>query len=1302
MRISSLSFFLLFIFFHLSVVAIDRQVWKDELTNPYVVGITQDSDGMIWVATEYGLNRFDGRKFSAYTEVNSGLSSNDLNYVIANTVHRNLWIATQRDGLCIYHKENGKMQSYTVGNSPLVTNDITRLSLAKDGGIWITTYHQGVQYYDNRKQRFTKRFVDIVPALRNKKSWTSCDDGRYLYIGHVHHGLSVIDLRTLKYRNYTTDQKEGYALPGNEVTALCADGNGHCWIGTDKGLAVLDRQTSRIMTFKDFPHNEKVQAIELLKDGSLWIGTETKGVLKIGKEQLQHIRNDLSFHPVPTAHGNVRCILQDSFGNIWIGYYKEGIECISHLQSPFQSLSLPSKDNQSTPVRAIAAENEELIRLGGVGAIYTYRKGTLLRKTTLDKEYKDPVNTIYTAPDGQIWIGMNSGKIFVGEKDVYRELTGEKNLRSINNFYQRKDGSIGICSYSGIFYTDGKRLKEDTVINRQLPDLLVRKAVYDSKGNLWVGTFGRGISCFTPKGRIIKTFVTDNGFCSNAVNDLFIDRNKRIWAATRRGLVCFKDLNNYQVFDHRQELRSNYVWTINEDSKGNIWIGTNKGISQWDIRNQRFHNYDKRDGIPVSDLWQSHSIRTTKNSFYFTTTDGALSFRPENLSKKTELPPVKITRIEVFGREVKDKAHEKYAFPQKGTIRLSYAENAFRIIFNITDYALNNMVQYSYKMEGIEPGWFNTGSENEAIFRNLPPGHYTFKVRARIRKGEWNEETSLSFYIAPPIWLSTYAKIGYGMMLIGLIWLLVRAYKRKMNLETSLKLAEQKRANEQSMNEERMRFYTRIAHELRTPLTLIIGPTEDLANQQNLTEEQYRKLDTIRNHARRLLDLVNRLMDFRKTESLHKALQMKNEDLARFIEETVQKFSMADTLKGVRYETNIESKQTITSFDTEIMHVILDNLLSNAHKYTPSGTIRITLSDIEMDGNDYFHIRISDTGYGISPEALPHIFERFYQAGGSHQAVGSGLGLALVKELADLHRIKIEVTSEKGKGSTFDLFLRKSQVKELEDKIMTSSSGNTGNERQETVLVVEDHDEIRHYISETLAKYYRVITACNGEEGFRMATSQLPDMIISDIMMPIKDGLALCKELKEDIKTCHIPIVLLTAKDAPNDKKAGYNNGADSYLTKPFTSDLLVERVRNLFANRKRTALKLYSSDPATKKEATDMLSQKDKNFIEKTTAIIREYMDSDKMDIEFIADKLCMSHSTFYRKIKSLTALSANEFIRKIKLQRSAEWLQEGEMTISEIAGRAGFNSVAYFRQSFKEEYGMNPSEYQKKGMYN
>ena len=797
-----------------------------------------------------------------------------------------------------------------------------------------------------------------------------------------------------------------------------------------------------------------------------------------------------------------------------------------------------------------------------------------------------------------------------------------------------------------------------------------------------------------------------------------------MWLATGEGLVCFPSARNfdYQVFQRKEGLPNTHIRAISEDKNGNIWASTNTGISCYITSKKCFYTYDHSNNIPQGSFISGCVTKDHNGLIYFGSINGLCFFNPDIAINSPQIPPVVITKVRIPGRLTSREKNETAIPISEGEIELTHEQNSFNLTFNVQDYSLANQVEYAYMLKGLENSWYTINEQNSVTFRNIPPGKYEFLVKARLHNQDWSEDTtSLRIHINPPLWLTWWAKLIYILITISIIYTIIHAYKKKIDLESLYTLEKKNHEQEQELNQERLRFYTNITHELRTPLTLILGPLEDMQKDTSLPTRQAQKLSVIHLSALRLLNLINQILEFRKTETQNKKLCVCKGNIVPLIHEIGLKYKELNQKKAIDFQIQIEKEEMPLFFDKEIITIILDNLISNAIKYTEQGKITLSLYPTTRNGVTYTEIKVSDTGYGISAEALPHVFDRYYQESGKHQASGTGIGLALVRNLVELHEGEIRVESIQNEGSTFYISLLTDNIypnalhgdstKQTEEEMISEAvpedSQNTEPETSKPILlIVEDNEDIQKYIAESFSDSFEVITGSNGEEGKQQALNRIPDIIVSDIMMPVMDGITLCRQLKEDVRTSHIPVILLTAKDSLQDKEEGYEVGADSYLTKPFSASLLRSRINNLLDSRKKLIAQFQQTgtnhNPNSHLDEkrsiiTEALSKLDNEFIEKITQLVEDNLSSEKIDITYLSDKMCMSGSTLYRKMKALTGLSTNEYIRKVKMQNAERLLLEGKYNISEIAYKIGMNSTGYFRQCFKDEFGVSPSDYLK-----
>lgn len=1333
------------------------------LSNNYVVSITQDKQGFLWFATEEGLNKFDGTRFITYYKNdlphnNQGITGNELNRVYADSKRPIIWIATQRDGLNAYNYDEQTFTAYQHNpENPhsLITNDVTDISPStqNDDGLWVSTYYRGIEYLNINNGQFTHYNRSTVPSLPSNQTWTVLDGGdNNLYIGHVGSGFSIFSLKDKSVKNFQNETGNPTSLPGNDVFCIIKDANGNIWLGTNNGLALYNAANDNFITFRNNKNDKyatlcsRILSIRQLKDNRLWIASELNGIAILNLKQGMFLSpEELSIEYIQEgddsrslSNASARCIFQDSFDNIWIGTWGGGINFISSKPPLFTTLSyspIPNNENSlnNKVASSLCMDRQGRIWIGTDGGGINVFEGEK-RIAIYKKESGDiPSNFILASlqdSKGNLWFGSYQGGISYYDSRNKRfrsiSLMGQSNL-DVRTIYEDAQHNIWVGYSGGIVVLNPltmKIIQHYNTDNSELHSDFIRSIAQDEKGRFWIGTFGDGLGIYTPNLQKIKTFTQRDGFCSNTINQIIQDKQKRMWIGTGEGLVCFlsTDELNYKTYQRKDGLINTNICAITEDKKGNIWFSNNKGISCYVTNKGCFYNYDHSDDVPAGSFSSSCVTQSKNGQIYFGSINGVCCFNPDITMNEQPAPAAVVTEMKILGRLSNLENNDMIINLSKGqNVELSHAQNSFGLTFNVQNYSLVNQVEYVYMLKGLENSWYTVNENNSVTFRNIPPGKYEFLIKARIHNQKWPEEaTSLTIRINPPLWLTWWAKLIYILVSISITYLILHAYKKKLDLESLYTLEKKNHEQEQELNQERLRFYTNITHELRTPLTLILGPLEDMQKEASLPAKQAQKLSVIHQSALRLLNLINQILEFRKTETQNKKLCVSKGNIAPLIYEIGLKYKELNQNTKIDFRIQIEKEEMFLFFDKEIITIVLDNLISNAIKYTEQGCVTLSLHQTMRNEVAYTEIKVSDTGYGISAEALPHIFDRYYQESGKHQASGTGIGLALVKNLVTLHEGEIRAESIQNEGSTFYISLLTDNIypnalhADSTEPIQEEMNQNTELEYSQEatldtskpiLLIVEDNEEIQKYIVESFTDSFEVITANNGEEGKQQALSRIPDIVVSDIMMPVMDGITLCKQLKDDVRTSHIPIILLTAKDSLQDKEEGYEVGADSYLTKPFSASLLRSRINNLLDSRKKLVAQFQAqSTPGSQIDLSEKriviaeaLSKLDNEFIEKITLLIEENLSSEKIDINYLSDKMCMSGSTLYRKMKALTGLSTNEYIRKVKMKNAERLLLEGKFNISEIAYKVGMNSTGYFRQCFKEEFGLSPSDYLK-----
>lgn len=1307
----------------------------------YVLSIAQDKYGFLWFATEEGLNRFDGNSFFTYYKQRDrqGISSSELNCVIDDAKEPVAWIGTKNDGLNSFNYQTEEWHSYKHdGKNPssIATNDITHITPSANGKLWITTYWKGVELFDPETKRFVHFDKNRVKGLPDNQLWCVLDLGNgNLLVGHVKSGLSIIDTQRLTARNFKHNDQDIFSISGNEVICLYRDKKGTIWIGTNVGIDIYDPLSQRFLHVADQTiKNHRIFDFCELPDGNMLVATEQMGIAVLdvanksftASTQISCSFISEGFSDFNLTGNSVRSLLLDKYNNVWAGFYGSGINFLTQSVAPFSTIraGVPDQLERLTEksVMGLAFDKKGQLWVGTDGKGLNVFSPERKRLATYEHEGGCIVTAATRDSYGNLWFGsFYQGATVKMAGGGFRKVLPNAH-EDVRCFYEDDKQQMWIGTSHGIYVVDIKRMK--VVNNYHLGNDMVRAICMDARHRVWVGYFDIGIEVLSPQMKRIKSFNSTKGekeyIPSNAVNHLMRDSQGRIWAATNEGAICFdvKLQDRHVIYDQRQGMNNIHVRAIIEDEMHNIWMSTNRGISCLKAGQAgRFINFNEKDNVVKANFNDGSVARSEQGIIYFGSAQGLCCFLPRQVLSVNRAPKTIITSLRLIrGIEQPDSVIN---LAMRNHISLAYDENSFSVNFTVQNFAMENYVEYSYKLSGLQDDWI-TAQNGTITLRDIPPGTYQLQVRTRLHNQPWSSEIAeFTITVRPPFWLSWWAKLCYTLFVFAIVYLALRTYQRHLRLKFQLKAEKVNHEKEQKLNEERLRFFTNITHELRTPLTLILGPLDDISHSSDITKAVKHKLAVIHQSAVRLNELITQILEFRKTETDNRRLRVVKANVVDAVHEVSLKYEELAQKPDVAIRFVAPENPILMYIDKEVIAIILDNLVSNAIKYTDQGNIDISVERRRSGERHLVDITVSDTGHGISAKALPHIFDRYYQENGTHQASGTGIGLSLVKKLVTLHHGEVKAESNLEQGTSFIVTLDENEIypealrgdENASAKLQGNNAASDVLNSEEAVLsvengkllllVVEDNREILDYVAESFIDEFDVLKAGDGREGLALALDKVPDVIISDVMMPNMDGNAMCRALKKDVRTSHIPIILLTAKDSFEAKEKGYDSGADSYITKPFTHKLLRSRILNLLQQRRRDKMLIQESKETNlaqkKEQLREALNKVDQEFFDKLNKLIEENISGD-VDVNLIASNLAVSTSTLYRKMKALTGISTNEYIRKYKMQYAEHLLLEGKYSISEISFMVGMNSVAYFRRCFKAEYGEIPSEYLKK----
>ena len=1265
------------------------------LSNRFIMDVAVDAQDRVWLATEEGLTCYDGIGTRVFLKQTGGLPGSQLNRVLVDRDDPLLWVATQKAGLARYDMETDQFTVYRAGDTAdsLPDDDISDVEQAPDGSIWLASFSKGLCRLDKETGQFERYNPDTFPGMRDVPLHIFKFRDDQLVLGYWAGGVSIQSLTDRSRTDLRAGTDSRSSLPSDEVRSLLVDSRNRIWIGTLNGLVLYTGAGRELLWFQhrdgdsgSLPDNA---VFDLVEDdsGHLLVGTGG-GVASV--DIRGEIRDARALRFVPMNRfgrrdrDEVRTMALDRFGNLWIGTYGAGLLFLAGRESGAGCLqTLPSGVGPREVQELHVGTDGRLVIGLHTGQVEVYPSGSA--HPLPDYGEGDPVLSLLMDQEGRWWTGSSLHGLFLSARGRFQHVPLEGNPQSVRALLE--DGpSLWIGSDQGLYKIRRDNLRTELRLSRRegLPDNLVRSLLKDAAGRLWVGTFGHGVVVYGPDMTKLAQYDSGSGLPSDIVNDLLQASDGTVWVATAAGLVR---IDLWASGQNRMYVQSDTpVWVIEEgncrslieDNAGNLWVCMNDVVLCL-LTDGRTVTFDSRDGLPDGNYFSAAAAITPDGRLWFGNTDGLAWVDPHLLLIGSKLPPVKF-------------------LSQPADLSTDYRNNYLHVRFCVPDHALAGRAEYEYRLPGISDAWHACGPELD--FYSLPVGRHKLDVRARIHTQDWGPDEEISsteLYIRPPFWKTWLARGLYILLALAFVAAAALYQTRRAKRKNQETLQRDMLLKERQVIEERSVFFTNVTHELRTPLTLILGPLEDLSEDTTIPAGTRNRIEKVRQSARQLLGLVNRLLEFRKTETDNRRLTVREGDLSRFVEEIGERFRDLSRNKAVSFALSVEPDIRLL-YDQEAIEIILNNLLSNAQKYTPSGMISLSMQRRE----DGVAISVSDTGCGISQADQQHIFDRFFQVKGPHQASGTGIGLALVKNLCDLHHIALSVRSELGKGSEFSLLLDPEEdYPEAQHIESDLPSGPVPEETipEETgrtsILVVEDNPEILEYIRDSLTPEYAVLLASQGREGLKIAIRDIPDIIVSDIMMPGMNGIDMCKAIRQDVRTSHIPVILLTAKGTDEDRMEGYDVGADSYLVKPFRKSLLTSRIRNLLERRKRMMTQVSESGTAPE------LSQVDNEFLTRYSRFVEEHLSDERIDVNSLAGEFAMSQSTLYRKVKAVSGLSPVELVRNIRLTRAAELLERSTLSISEISWQTGFGSPVYFRDCFKERYGQTPSEYRtaKKG---
>lgn len=1317
----------------------------DGLSQFSVNALYIDENGTLWIGTREGLNSYDGQSITTYKlEKNNphslfcnnvrritgdgnghlfvlcseGIASMDLSTGRFTTMlqsnissfyyHESLYIAL-RNEIYRYNESTGNFDLYyQLSGNP--TPDIFCIEQHNDN-LWIGTTNQGVYCLRIDDQSVTH------PIPHGNITQIYCDSKNELWIGSWEDGLYRVQAGG-RIKNYKANPEKEHALSSNFVRSFCEDNLGNLWIGTFDGLNCYDPVADTFRTYKAGPEEGQLTHASIwsiVKDaqGTLWLGTYFGGVNYFNPEyEIYNRYTQASQPPYGLSNPVVGRMVEDEKGNLWISTEGGGLNYYDRSTKQFRWYRPRSAGN------SIAQSN--------VKALY------------------------YDSQRKKVWIGTHLGgldclDLATGHFTHHKHVENDRSTiphNIVRDITPYGTDSLVVATQNGVCLLSmqtgkARQMFKNTREGRSIR--MVADVHFDAEGTLWIAATGEGVFSYRFDTDSLKQYKANPAvpgcLSNNNVNNLALDSHGRLWIATSgSGLDLYRpDTDSFENFDKaRNGLGSDCIYEVVESPvSGKLLITTNEGFSIFDPDNRHFRNYGIENGFPLTAVNENSLCVTHDGEVFLGSTQGMLSFYETDLSFPPKPYKVRMSRLIVGGREVlpgDDSGILTHTLAYTDEITLNAEQNMFTIEFSTSNYVPANRNDIVYRLEGFSDQWTNTRGTHSITYTNLEPGTYHLVIRPDSEATDPSGQSlytpaGLTIHILPPFYKTIWAYLLYVLVVGGLLFYFIRTYLMRVKLRESLKYEQKHTEDVEALNQSKLRFFTNISHEFRTPLTLIVAQVETLLQVQQFTPHIYNKVLSIYKNSLQLRELITELLDFRKQDQGHMKIKAAPHDIVSFLYENYLLFKEYAETKQIALDFQHEDETLTLWYDQKQIQKVVNNLLSNAIKHTrPGDHITMGISRIGR----YACLQVSDTGEGMEEKEQSKIFDRFYQiepkdGTSSSGSSGTGIGLALAKGIVELHHGKISVESELGKGTTFIVRLPLDKSAYAEDELATPSEeenqveqpvGNEAthllqpDELEETaplkhlsdakILIVEDSVPIRNMLADIFTPFYQVLTAGDGEEALQLVHEQMPSIVLSDVVMPRMSGTELCKRIKSDFNTCHIPVVLLTARTNVEQNIEGLRIGADDYITKPFNTTLLISRCNNLVNSRIVLQEKFSHQPQATPQQlATNPI---DKDILDRALEVIDRHMDDSEFNVDVFAREMAMARTNLFTKLKAITGQTPNNFILTIRLKRGALMLRNNpELNVSEIADRIGFSSARYFSKCFKEMYQVSPLAYRR-----
>ncbi len=1310
------------------------------LTGHLVNSITQDKYGFIWIGTNNGLDLYDGNNFTPYfyqpDQINS-LPGNDItNLCISGDT---LWIGTSK-GLCFIDVVHRIIKRIDIGDN---SNIRVLYKKANQRILWIGTNSGLVRLnLDNLKYSEYNTLnsnlqSDIVRAIY-------LDTERNLWVGtfdklhKLPENSSVFQVFNLR-GNFRPQIKNNLVL---SIQPFSETNDQELLIGTQTGLVLFNRTSSQMTILTEDNsglHNSTIKTLLVTDQNERWLGTDFGLAEMNSAGHIIDVFHHEPFNRQSLVNSTVWSSFSDQAGNLWFGT-NNGISILTNSLKRFKYSPIYYEYND----KKTGYELREIKEASDHGLWFATQFGVLKSDPQTGGKKKSGftipewnqkiiknAKTIYFDHLGRLWIGTIGG-IFVWNPENNRLINFSANfqlkigLRSnyISQFIEIPGKQFLVNTFTGLQSLTGDFTNLNNVRFDFITDLTISR-IKAGYGYFW---FTNGNLLYRINQENLK--VEQVNFKSTNQKGVFTaicySRDQKIWLGSAEGLICYNLKDGTDTLFNDKSIEKDQIINLIEDNNGNIWGSTYTSILKFSPASSEFELYPVGNEFPLSHFEPNSCIKASDGTLYFVDLDGFLSFLPENVLKSNYSPPIRITNLLVQnqsiepGVEYQGKVILEKPVSFSNSITLDYENRSFTLGFSSLQFGNREGIRYAYKLDGVDPDWnYSTDQKVLANYTLVPSGKYLFRVKGTNADGVWNtNETTLQVYIKPPFWASLIFIIIYLVLLVTLAFAIFYYYSDKLKWQNQLRIINIEKDHSEALNQTKMQFFTNIFHEFRTPLSLIVGPVNKLAQNASLDSVAMDLVSLISKNAQRLIRLNNQLLDFRQLENKKVSLKISEFDIVEFARNTYLLFTDKASRKNITYSFECDPENQIVKLDAEKVETILFNLLSNAFKFTKHGgsvklSLRLCTKEINQNLTEFICLIIQDTGIGIDEKDQKKIFERFYQSDDSiRMERGSGIGLTLVDEYVKMHAGEISLTSKPGIGSEFRIILPIEQAGfeilavdqlDLDTELNTGSVLNASlyGASKETfhmpgkpyLLIVEDDKELLDFITLSLEGKYNILTAINGQEGIRKAKKNIPDLIVSDVLLPGIDGITMIRKLKKNQRTAHIPVIILSAQSENKSQLEGFKSGADAYMIKPFNIEHLEARIENFISHGQQLE-KHLKTDKTIGSKLKEILSG-DEKLLQKIIAVIGKNLSEPDLTVDKLSKETGFSPSIIYRKVKNVTGMTTSELIRKVRLQQAEQLLKTKKFTVAEVMDHVGFTNHSYFSKCFRKLYRMSPTEY-------